>query len=178
MKTVRYALLNAFDDKGVLEAKGVEEQGLTFEELLDAGRKFLKAKPGMVRWKEAYARDAIAKGEARSLLGRRRKLFGANTPEGYREKFKTAVAHFLQGTEVDIMESTLLEVEHVYEDRVRLAWPSHDGLKFIFPTSLTVEEVYPVVRAIVEKPWKIGKHEVPLYATWEVIREGGQHLKL
>ena len=173
MKTVRYALLNAYDEKGVLEAKDVEELGLTMDDLLKAGRAFLAAKPGMVRWKKEYARDAIAKQEARSLLGRRRKLFGSDE----KEKFKTAVSHFLQGTEVDIMELTLLEVLERFPE-ARLAWPSHDGLKFIFPTSLPIEVTLPVVREIVERPRQIGKYTIPLYATWEVIRDGGVHLSL
>ena len=177
MKTVRYSLLNAYDEKGVLESKEVEEQGLTYDDLLKAGKAFLRAKPNMVAFKTAYCRDAIAKGEARSLYGRRRKLFGGNTPESYREKFKTAISHFLQGTEVDIMEMTLLEVLDRFPE-ARLAWPSHDGLKFVFPTSLPLEVSLPAVREIVERPREIGKHTIPLYATWQVIREGGQHLAL
>ena len=181
MKTTRYALLNAYhydrygrlSAAGVLEAKDVEEQGLTFDELLRAGLAFLKAKPGMVRFKDEFARDAIAKQEARSLYGRRRKLFGSDE----KEKFKTAVSHFLQGTEVDIMEMCLIEILERFPE-ARLAWPSHDGLKFIFPTSVPVESVYPVVKEIIERPRQIGKYEIPLYATWEVIREGGAHVSL
>jgi hypothetical protein len=181
MKTTRYALLNAYhydrygrlSAAGVLEAKDIEEQGLTPDELLKAGLAFLKAKPSMVAFKDAFARDAIAKQEARSLYGRRRKLFGSDE----REKFKTAVSHFLQGTEVDVMEMTLLEVLDKFPE-ARLAWPSHDGLKFVFPTSIPVEATYPVVKEIVERPRQIGKHLIPLYATWEVIREGGAHLSL
>lgn len=173
MKTVRYALLNAYDEKGVMEAKDVEELGLTMSDLLKAGRAFLAAKPNMVAWKKGYARDAIAKGEARSWYGRRRKLFGSDE----KDKFKTAVAHFLQGTEVDVMEMTMLGVLEKFPE-ARLAWPSHDGLKFVFPTSLPLEVTLPVVREIVERPREIGRHTVPLYATWEVIREGGVHLAL
>jgi DNA polymerase I-like protein with 3'-5' exonuclease and polymerase domains len=172
-KTTRYSLLNAYDEKGVLEAKDIEELNVTPEELLKVGREFLRAKPNMVAFKQNYCRAAIAAGEARSLLGRRRKLFGSD----YRDKFKLAIAHFLQGTEVDIMESTILEVLQVFPE-ARLAWPSHDGLKFVFPTLLTVEDVFPRAKAIVEKPWRIGKHDIPLYATWEVVRDDGSHLKL
>ena len=176
-KTTRFSLLNAWDEKGVLEAKGVLKLGLTPDDLLDAGRKFLKAKPNMVAWKANYAADAIAKGEARSLMGRRRKLFGSNNPEQYREKYKTAVSHFLQGSEVDIMETCILEV-HARFPEVRLAWPSHDGLKFVFPQSIPVDIAYPALKEIIERPRLIGKHTVPLAATWEVIREGGMHVKL
>ncbi len=176
-KTTRYSLLNAWDEKGVLEAKDVEELGLTMDDLLKAGKAFLAVKPNMVSFKNNYCRDAIARGEARSLYGRRRKLFGGNNPEAYREKFKTAISHFLQGTEVDIMEQTLIEVTTRFPE-CWLAWPSHDGLKFVFPNSLPVEVTYPVVREIVERPRLIGKHTVPLYASWEVIREGGAHLTL
>ncbi len=43
---------------------------------------------------------------------------------------------------------------------------------------MPVEVTYPVVREIIEAPRLIGKHTVPFYATWQIIRDGGEHLTL
>jgi hypothetical protein len=167
-KTVRYALLNAWDEKGVLEAKDVVRQGLTFPELLAAGRAFLKAKPAMPTWKAAFCETACKARLSRSaILGRPRRLFGE-----WREMAKAAVSHYLQGTEVDVLELTLIDLATRFPE-ARLAYPSHDGVKLQFPQSVAPSDVYPTVRAVVEAPYPIGDHTISYTASFEVVHEDG-----
>ncbi len=167
-KVVRYALLNGLDERAVLEAKDVERQGLTYPELLRAGKAFLTHKPAMPAWKRTFVAEALKARCARSAItGRRRMLFGP--PD---ECAKTAVSHFLQGTEVDVMEATVIEVvRHFPAARLKIA--SHDGLKIQFPCTLPIAEVYGVVRPIAERAYPIGPNTITFTATWEVLHDDG-----
>jgi DNA polymerase-1 len=172
-KTVRYSLLNALDEKGVLESKDVEAQGLTMADLLKAAKAFLAAKPNMVKWKEEFARDAIAAGWSRSLYGRRRVLLGSD----YDMKFKEAISHFLQGTEVDILEETMITILRDTYPQARLVFPSHDGVKLAFPheNETVTNIVYETCRNIVEAPRQFGKHKLTLSASWHFLFPDGRH---
>jgi hypothetical protein len=173
MKTVRYALLNGLDERSVLEAKDVERQGLTYDELVAAGRQFLRAKPAMPAWKRTFTDGCLKARVSRSaILGRRRMLYG---PEN--DQRKAAISHFLQGTEVDVMELTLCETLEQYRD-ARLAYTSHDGIKLVFPDHTDVAEAWSGVRAIAERPYTILNNVIAFTADWEVIRPDGSHTPL
>lgn len=168
-KTVRYALLNALDERGVMESKEVEEQGLTVDDLLRAARAYLRSKPGYVAWKRAYIEKCLKVGEARSLYGRRLKLFG---PKDIRAK--QALSHFLQGTEVDILDQTLIEIQRRYPE-TWLAYPSHDGVKWVFGEQHQPDVVIADLKPFVERRHQIGRHNIALPAEWDVLRPGDEH---
>jgi|SRR6185503_4064465 len=170
-KTVRYALLNALDERGVMESKDVEAQGLTMADLLKAGRAFLQAKPGMVQWKAEFAAKAIEAGWSRSLYGRRRALLGSD----YDMQFKEAISHFLQGTEADILAETIIKVLGEYPD-ARLVFPSHDGVKLAFLARMDPHRIWGETRRIVEQPRQFGKHKLTLSASWHFLFPDGRNL--
>lgn len=173
-KTVRYSLLNALDERGVLDSKDVEAQGLTMADLQKAAHLFLVAKPGMVKWKAEFARDAIAAGWARSLYGRRRALLGND----YDTKFKEAISHFLQGTEVDILEEVMIRILRDTYPTARLVFPSHDGVKLAFnDVSKGLRMLtYDTCREIVEAPRQFGKHSLTLSASWHFLFPDGRDM--
>jgi len=181
MKTIRYALLNAYDEKGVLESKDVEDLGLTMVEVLNHARAYLKAKPNMVAFKKSYCDAAIAESMARSVYGRRRILRGPGRPplpgekpsQAYKLKFKAAISQWLQGTETDILERSIVGVTDAFPE-CHLVYPSHDGMKFSFPDTITVEEALDTCKPIVEQEVTIGQHTLPMTATWEIVTPDGQ----
>ena len=173
-KTVRYALCNSApgpkEAYGVLEAKEVEEQGLTLQDLLKAAKLYIAAKPKYSQWKREYASQAIAQGVSRSLEGRPRPLYGPN----WNEKAKAAISHFLQGTEVDKMEQCVIDICNEYPD-VSLVYPTHDAVKLEVSETRDPRIFAEAVRPIVEAPITINGRSLPLTATWEWIDEHGGH---
>lgn len=172
MKTVRYTLYNAYDEKGVLESQGLEELGISMNEILKYARLYLKAKSNMVDYKKTYCDDAIEKRIARSVYGRRRVLRGSD----YKTLFKAAISHWLQGTEVDMLEQTMVECTQLFPE-CWMAYPSHDGLKLAFPESIPKQVALAGCKPIVERERTINGNTLPMTASWEFVNPDGSHEK-
>lgn len=174
-KAVRYALLNGIDERAVLESKEVVEQNLDPQELVKVGRLFLQAKPAMAAWKRAYCDKALRDGFARSLYGRKRLLVALGEEHKSREeRMKAAISGFLQMTEVDILQETIIYIAQQYPNSI-LVFPSHDGVKMAFPVTYNPHEVYDHVKPFVERTHDFGNGNViAIPGEWEVLLADGR----
>lgn len=171
-KSTRFSLYNGIDERAVLDAaKEAREQGITPEDLLRFARLYLRSKPLYVQWKTALIERCLAAGESRTLYGRRLRLYGKRD-----ERAKAAISHFLMGTEADIMAQTLIEVLRCYPE-CWLAFPAHDGVKIVVPDTPdpreNMSQMLADIRPYVERPHHIGRHDMPLPATWAVVWPDG-----
>lgn len=176
-KTARYSLAYGTDKMSILQAKDVEKQGLTRDELLDTAERYLKSKPKLVAFKKRTWEDVLRKREARTSLGRRRRLFPTEGElvQFLKTKRATATAreglnHMFQGEVASRMNRTLIAITRRWSE-CRLAYQSHDGAKLVFPESV---ECWPEIRDIVESVWEINGHRVKATATWGRIWADGR----
>lgn len=170
-KTARYSLQYALDERGILEAKGVEELGLTREAMLEVGRTYLQSKPIQMAWKHGVWDDCLARRISRtSLLGRRRKLYGSKD-----DIKKQGVNHRVQGTVVDMMVIVLLDL--FSQAPFRLVLQTHDGVLLACPDARW-GDVWPSTRARVERDWRIGQEIIVSTASFERVRDTGERESL
>lgn len=168
-KCARYAMFYGPNSPHViLEARGFEELGVTPEMALDAAGAFLTAKRAtLVRWKERTWAECIRTREARTFLGRRRRLFGESV-----DVAKKGLNHIIQGAVSQVMDLTLDAVcfELGTDD---IAQQAHDGAKVVVADAVAVEMALAKARPIVEKTWEIGGRTVKFTADWEITRSDG-----
>lgn len=170
-KTARYALTYGEDEKACTTAKGVEKLGLSKQELLDAGRRFLRAKAKtLVIWKKITWAECIRTKMARTFLGRRRMLFG---PDHHVKK--EGLNHMIQGAVADVMNANLISLlgpGGMLEQWGTLELNAHDGARIALPVSIDLG-ILPYVRAIVEREWDVQGNRMRFPATFYWIDDQG-----
>jgi DNA polymerase I-like protein with 3'-5' exonuclease and polymerase domains len=169
MKTARYADEYGSDFRAILQAKDIEKIGLSRDELLDVSERYLRSKPHKVAFKKRMWGEVLATREARTFLGRRRRLFpkegelaswrksGRATPTA-----REGLNHLYQGATAGIMNRALRVVIERWPT-CRLAYQTHDGAKMVFPETV---ECWPEVRELVEQEYEINGHTMRFTATW------------
>ena len=151
--------------KAVLGMPGIESLGLDRQMLLQRAQRFLDARPKAQAWKEMIWERCRTDKEARTFMGRRRKLFGPDE-----DRAKDGLNHMIQGSVADLMDWVLIEVERAWPQG-HLILNKHDGAILAFPDSCPVEPTWAAVRLIVEREWEIGQGTPAMRfpAEWEVI---------
>lgn len=139
-KNCRYCLQYAFDEKAM--ARYAVEMKMPKEQLWAFGKLYLASKPILVAWKRRTWAECWRTHEARTFMGRRRRLGGAK-----KDVMKEGLNHIIQGSVADMMKTTLRLVLAAYP-LARLAYQSHDGFKFVFPRNVVVGSR---IREIVER---------------------------
>ena len=152
--------------KAVLGMPGIESLGLDRAVLVQRATRFLAARPKAQAWKEMIWERCRTDKEARTFMGRRRKLFGPDE-----DRAKDGLNHMIQGSVADLMDWVLIEVERAWPQG-HLILNKHDGAILAFPDSCPVEPTWAAVRLIVEREWEIGQGTPAMGfpAEWEVIR--------
>lgn len=159
-KTARYALAYGMDEKAILNAKGVEEMGVTRDELLATGRAYLKSKPLLLAWKRKVWAECVRTGQSRTFLGAKRVLLG-----DAKEQMKVGLNHMIQGAVSGILNLTLIEIMATFP-QATLAYTSHDAAKIAFPAG---DDILSEVKRIVERDWDVDGHTVKLTGEWKEI---------
>lgn len=167
---VRYCLIFGKNETAV-EGSAYEKEmvrlGYDRNILKKAGRAFLKAKPKLVACKRKWWEECARTGMSRTLLGRRRPLFG-----DYWSKAKEGWAHMLQGLEADLLNMSLIEIMAL-SPAYRLAYPAHDAAKIVVPLSYLEPEYLKerqitTFKRIVERDLIIEGNKIKCKATWYI----------
>ena len=165
-KNFRYGCLQyGTGPNAVLGMPGIEVLGLDRAVLVQRATRFLAARPKAQAWKEMIWERCRTDKEARTFMGRRRKLFGPDE-----DRAKDGLNHMIQGSVADLMDWVLIEVERAWPQG-HLILNKHDGAILAFPDSCPVEPTQAAVRLIVEREWEIGQGTPAMRfpAEWEVI---------
>lgn len=162
-KTAYFAILNGLSAQSVLEAHEVVELGLRESELLHAAERLIAARPEMTRWKIALGERASRAGRVVSpVAGWSRMIVG----EG-RDRYKIAVASYLQGVESDILKLSLIRI-HEVAPYVRLVMTRHDAGLLAVPEEQPWEQLQALLTPILEGPWPLESGAVRLPVEWHV----------
>jgi len=97
------------------------KQGGDRRELVEAARLFLRSKPNLVACKKKWWAICADASEARTMFGRRRRLFGdkwTRSKEGWN--------HMVQGAVTDMVNISIIELDGW---GYPLVYPSHDAAK-------------------------------------------------
>jgi hypothetical protein len=152
----------------MLSARGVEKLGLTREELLSGGRAFLASKPALVAWKQRTWSESAAKGESRTFLGRRRRLFG-----DHKARAKMGLNHMIQGAVADMMNLCLKEIILGHPELGGwLIVNKHDGAIVAFPHGNLGEATYKA-KHYVHREWEIAGIHIAVLADWKLTTDDG-----
>ena len=163
-KTVGYASQYLISPRGVLQAKGVEELGLTPDELVKFTKQYLASKPVLMARKHHVWDECAQKGVSYTWHGRRRRLYG-----DWETRAKEGYSHMISGTVVDYQNQIIIRVQTEFPES-HLVLNSHDGLTWSFPESVTVAQVIDFMHPLVEKDVTSPTgHTVNVTATWERI---------
>lgn len=181
-KVLRYGLFYGYDETSVLEAKGVEDLHLTREDLLEAGRAYLKSKPALRAWKMRTWRRIMQTREARTFLGRRRRFFVSSQdinmwikrkrpPEPARE----GLNHEVQGAVGGMMNRMIIAICQAWPEAC-LVTQEHDGAIISVPKCTTV---WPQIRQHVEQTWNITERvSIVSTAEWKLCASDGRWVPL
>lgn len=166
---VRYCLLYGKDwtaVKGSKYEKDMVKMGFRREEMWNAAKMFLKAKPNLVSTKRKYWNQCARAKEARTFFGRRRRLFGdwwSMAKEGWN--------HMIQGAVSEMLNYALIEITDLCPDYT-LVYPSHDAGKISVPIShLTGDQREATIayfKKAVEKQYVIDGETITTTATWAI----------
>lgn len=129
---VRYALIFGKDWTAVRGSKyerDMVKMGFPVSDMEKAAKLFLQSKPNLVSTRMKYFEELAKKGEARTIFGRRRKLFG-----DWGTRAKEGWNHLFQGLEADLLGMTLIALCSP-PSKWRLVYPVHDGAKIAVPES-------------------------------------------
>ena len=150
--------------KAVLGMPGIESLGLDRQMLLQRAQRFLDARPKAQAWKETVWERCRTDKEARTFMGRRRKLFGL--PD---DRAKDGLNHMIQGSVADLMDWCLITVSREWP-RASLILNKHDGAILAFPNECPVDTTTARMKALVEREWEVGQGIVMHFpAEWEII---------
>ena len=180
-KTTRFGLAYAVDERGVVHAKGIEESGLTVDKLIETGRLYLSSKPLLRRWKIATWDKVLRDREARTFLGRRRKLFvSAADLKKWTARIppdcaKAGLNHIVQGSVADMANRCIIDITDSWPQCV-LKQQRHDGFTFQFPNEV---DAWPEIRPMLERRWQLTpEHSITSTASWSRINEDGATVEL
>lgn len=157
-KNCRYALQYAFNEKAM--ARYSIEMKIPKEELWRVGKLYLLSKPVLVAWKKRTWADCWRTHEARTFMGRRRRLLGTRD-----EVMKEGLNHIIQGSVADMMKTTLCLVLDPRPTWL-LGFQSHDGFKFVIPRN---EPFDPAVKKIVAREVIAWGRPINFPASWKMI---------
>jgi DNA polymerase-1 len=181
LKAAKYSLAYGTDKMSILQVKDIDKQGLTRDELLDIADRYLKSKPKLVRFKRRTWEEVLRNREARTVLGRRRRLFPDERELAtfLRTKRATATAreglnHLFQGTVASLMNRALGAIDKRWPESV-LGYQSHDGAKIAFPERV---ECWPEIRELVETNLTVNGYTIKLSATWSRVWSDGHKEEL
>ena len=168
-KNFRYGCLQyGSGPKAVLGMPGIESLGLDRAVLVQRATRFLAARPKAQAWKEMIWERCRTDKEARTFMGRRRKLFGPDE-----DRAKDGLNHMIQGSVADLMDWVLIAVERAWPQG-HLILNKHDGAILAFPDSCPVEPTWAAVRLIVEREWEIRQGiKMTFPATWCIVDSDG-----
>ena len=164
-KTVGYATQFCVSPKGALQAKGVDELGLSPEELLRFVTRYLASKPTLMARKRQVWDECAKTGVSYTWFGRRRRLYG-----DWATRAKEGWSHRISGTVSDYQNQIIIRLDRQFPGSC-LVLNSHDGLVWAFPETIPLETVigflHPLVERDVTSPTG---HTVHVSASWEIIR--------
>lgn len=170
---VRYCLLYGKDHTAISGSKYEKDMvrlGFKREDMHTAAQKFLRSKPNLLTCKRKYW-DACAKtSEARTIFGRRRRLFG-----DWWMRAKEGWNHMVQGSVTDMVNNALIEL---CKESWTLVYPSHDAAKISIP-ALAVERLWRdetlfMFKSAVEKEYTIDGETIKSTATWHIYHSSGE----
>ena len=154
--------------KAVLGMPGIESLGLDRQMLLQRAQRFLDARPKAQAWKEAVWEQCRIDKEARTFMGRRRKLFGL--PE---DRAKDGLNHMIQGSVADLADWCIIEISRKFP-KSSLILNKHDGMILAFPNEYPIDTTTTTVKALVEREWEVGPGIVMNFpAEWETTLAPG-----
>lgn len=184
-KTFRYALQFGSSEYSALESRDIEKLGLTREETLLQARRYLASKPLLTKAKR-LTWDQVAKTqEARTFLGRRRKLYMRGEDHiRWRVDGKPCEAqrqgwsHRVSGSVSDMMNDTLIQILAPGSPALRLGLNKHDGAEIVFPSTVAPSQALALCKPIVEREWVIEGHTIVSTAEWNIITSEGHKEKV
>ena len=154
--------------RAILGMPGIESLHLDRGILVSQAQAFLDARPKGVAWKAMTWVRCQTDKEARTFMGRRRKLVGPAE-----DMAKDGLNHTIQGSVADLMDWCLIQVEQQWPQG-HLILNKHDGAILAFPDSCPVEPTQAAVRLIVEREWEIGQGiKMTFPATWCIVDSDG-----
>ena len=156
VKNTRYTMQYA--KQAATVARYAVKLGLPPKTLIEFGYRYLKSKPGLVRWKEQRWAETWRRKEARTAFGRRRRLLG----DRYQVE-KEGLNHEVQGTVADMMKMTMVSLADI---ECRMVLQRHDGWYSEVPEGWDKMEVY---QQIVEREWMIDDRPFTCPAEYEEI---------
>jgi len=182
----RYGLLYGRDHRAILGSKYyriLAQSGLTHNEILKASKAFLDSKPNLISIRRKYWDQCARTNEARTILGRRRRLFG-----DYWSRAKEGWNHMVQGLVVDM---TNLAIIDLCQPPNRLIAQAHDGVKVAVPHGELIAQstglqqmglgvVLPIkdrFKQSVERVWEIEGEKIISTASWAIYYPDGTHGK-
>lgn len=171
-KIMRYATLLGKDEKSAATAKDIEKENLTRKEVIDYAKQYLDSKPYLVAAKRRIWEKCATTGEARTFMGRRRRLFG-----DWWDRAKEGWSHMLQGAEVDMM-CTCLIAAHQMDPDVWLVLNSHDGATLGYPDNRDPKAVKAQLSEVVEQTWQIEGVGIKTSADFKLWHPDGRIEKL
>jgi DNA polymerase I-like protein with 3'-5' exonuclease and polymerase domains len=177
---VRYCLLYGKDWTAVNGSKYEKDMvklGFKREVLQNAAKAFLRSKPNLIACKRKYWDECAKKGEARTIFGRRRRLFG-----DYWSRAKEGWNHMVQGSVTDMVNKSLIDItSNPALIQPILVYPSHDAAKISIPATLVSvarEQTLEIFKSAVEREWVIDGEKIKSTATWHIYHADGlvEHL--
>jgi DNA polymerase I-like protein with 3'-5' exonuclease and polymerase domains len=171
---VRYALLYGKDHTAIHGSKYERDfvkMGFSRDKILDAAKAFLRSKPQLTSWKRRTWERIARTGEARTIFGRRRRMFGDKW-----SKAKEGLNHEVQGSVTDMVNISLIEISELPYHPV-LVYPSHDAAKMTIKAELVEGELRAQTIAefkrAVEKEHMIDGEKITSTATWHIYHADG-----
>lgn len=180
-KTNRYALAYASDERGIHQARGIDDlarqAGLDRKGVEAMAKAYLTSKPKLLAWKRRVWKQIIDTQEVRTPLGRRKRLFvTADERAQYlktgraTESCRQGLNHMAQAQVAGQMNRVIIDIKKHYPES-RLAYQAHDGLTMVFPES---SKPWPAIKPLVERRWQITEeHAITSVAEWEIIYSDG-----
>lgn len=171
-KSFRYAWQYAIDERGVLAVKSLHTLGLSTDEIVAYAKKYKQSKPGFFTARHAHMLRCVEHKEARTFLGRLRRLWGnPHRPADRKEMMKEGWSHMVSGSVSDI---TNIIVNDIYSHpdfggQCEFISNGYDSLEMSFPCNLTPDFVIPRVKEIVNRTWDIMGTKMLLPWSWKVV---------
>ncbi len=190
---VRYALLYGKDWTAIHASKYERDfvkKGFSRQAIADASKAFLRSKPLLVsKRKERWSAVARAR-EARTIFGRRRRLFG-----DWWSRAKEGWNHEVQGSVTDMVNRALIEIL-TGRPQWHLVFPSHDAAKISVPLMDVSDQHYTeriitptfdnplgfqtkrnetiaIMKAAAEKVYNIDGESITSTGTWHIFYPDG-----
>jgi DNA polymerase I-like protein with 3'-5' exonuclease and polymerase domains len=148
-KVFVYRLMYGGDPKNASGIPGAKKLGLSGKELVAGSYRWLSKHPRLDSLWRRFKEGAIKQGEARSFLGRRRKLLERNLDRRVRQSYDQP----MQAGCSDVFNHTIIEVKRRFND-TSFIYGMHDSLKFSIPLTKLAEYV-PQILEIGSKTWDI-----------------------